>query len=51
MSQQLKVLVGLPYDTESIPRSHTVANTHLSLDPGDLTPILVVEVTRHSHAA
>lgn len=51
MSQKLKVLVGLPDDIESIPRSHTVGNNHLSSNPGDLTPILAAEVTRHSHAA
>lgn len=51
MSPQLKILVNLPDDTDSISRSHTVAHNHLSSDPGDLTPIVASEVTRHSHAA
>ena len=44
MAQQLRALVALPEDLDSIPSTHMAAHNSVTPDPGDLTPS-----HRHTH--
>ena len=44
MAQQLRALVALPEDLDSIPSTHMAAHNSVAPEPGDLTPS-----HRHTH--